>query len=169
MVAQTQKVLFLCNCCSTTLVPSLNDQLAVVVAQQVAQRRQSEGRTIAKVAQGLPWSPNGGAVVTTVNSQWTLLVGQRRRNGGTRKAEASLKLIQNVHNSTHLFTGRLTADHRASILRPRRCVCLPPASFERPVSDRPPQRALCDCFEHAQIFTATMASMAMSERPVHHP
>ena len=26
MVAATQKVLFLCNCCSTTLVPSLNDQ-----------------------------------------------------------------------------------------------------------------------------------------------
>ena len=26
MVAQTQKVLFLCNCCSTTPVPSLNDQ-----------------------------------------------------------------------------------------------------------------------------------------------
>ena len=26
MVAGTQKVLFLCNCCSTTLVPSLNDQ-----------------------------------------------------------------------------------------------------------------------------------------------
>ena len=27
VVAQTQKVLFLCNCCSTTLVPSLNDQI----------------------------------------------------------------------------------------------------------------------------------------------
>ena len=26
VVAQTQNVLFLCNCCSTTLVPSLNDQ-----------------------------------------------------------------------------------------------------------------------------------------------
>ena len=26
VVAWTQKVLFLCNCCSTTLVPSLNDQ-----------------------------------------------------------------------------------------------------------------------------------------------
>ena len=32
----------------------------------------------------------------------------------------------------------------ASILRPRRCMCLPPASFERPVSDRPPRRPLCD-------------------------
>ena len=42
------------------------------------------------------------------------------------------------------------ADPCASILRPRRCACLPPASFERPVSDR-----------HAQNFTATMASMAV--------
>ena len=61
------------------------------------------------------------------------------------------------------------ADHCASILPPRRCVCLHPASFERPVSDRPPRRPLCDCFEHAQNFTATMASMAMPERPVYHP
>ena len=121
------------------------------------------------MAEGLPWSPNGGTVVDTVISQWTLLVGQRRHNGGTRKAEASLKLIHNVHNSTHLFTGRPMADHRASILRPRRCLCLPPASFERPVSDRPPRRPLCDYFEHAQNFITTVASMAMSEHPVYHP
>ena len=66
------------------------------------------------------------------------------------------------------FTRRPMADHCASILPPRRCVCLPPASFERPVSDRPPRRPFCDCFEHVQNFTATMASMAMSERPVYH-
>ena len=74
---------------------------SAVMAQQVAQRRQSGGRTIAKVAQGLPWSPNGGTVVATVIAQWTLSVGQRRHNGGTRKAEALLKLIHNVHNSTY--------------------------------------------------------------------
>ena len=130
---------------------------------------QSRGRNIAKVAEGLPWSPKGGTVVATVIAQWTLLVGQRRHNGGTRKAEALLKLMHNVHNRTHFFTGRPMADHCASILPPWRCVCLPPASFERPVSDRPPRRPLCDCFEHAQNFTATMASMAMSERPVYHP
>ena len=67
--------------------------------------RQSGGRTIAKVAQVLPWSPNGGPVVATVIAQWTLLVGQMRHNGGTRKAEASLKLIHNVHNATHHFYG----------------------------------------------------------------
>ena len=64
------------------------------------------------------------------------------------------------------LTGRPMADHCASILRLRWCVCLHPASFERPVSDRPPRRPLCDCFEHAQNF---MASMAMPERPVYHP
>ena len=43
-----------------------------VVAQQVVQRRQSGGRTIAMVALVLPWSPNGGTVVDTVIAQWTL-------------------------------------------------------------------------------------------------
>ena len=63
---------------------------SAVMAQQVAQRRQSGGRTIAKVAEGSPWSPNGGTVVATVITQWALSVGQRRHNGGTRKAEALL-------------------------------------------------------------------------------
>ena len=117
------------------------------------------------VAQVLPWSLNGGTVVATVIAQWTPLVVQRRHNGGTRKADVSLKLIHNVR----ILTGRPMADHCASILRRRRCVCLYTASFERPVSDRPPRRPLCDCFEHAQNFTATMASMAMPERPVYHP
>ena len=58
------------------------------------------------VAQGLPWSPNGGTAVATVIAQWTLLVGQRRHNGGSREASASLKLVYNVYNSTHCFTGR---------------------------------------------------------------
>ena len=98
------------------------------------------------VAQVLPWSLNGGTVVQgrqTCRSNWYTMFA--------------------------FLTGRPMADHCASILRPRRCVCLYPASFERPVSDRPPRRPLCDCFEHAQNFTATMASMAMPERPVYHP
>ena len=67
--------------------------------------RQSGGRTIVMVNQGLPWSLNGGAVVATVVAQWMLLVGQRRHNGGTREAEASFKLIHNVYKSTHLLRG----------------------------------------------------------------
>ena len=140
-----------------------------VVSQQVGQRRQSGGRTIVMVAQWLPWSPNGGAVVATVIAQWKLLVGQMRHSGGTGEAEASLKLIQNAYNSATYSTGRPKADLCASFLRPWRCVCFPPLSFERPVSDPPPRRPLCDWFEHAQNFTATMASMGRSERPLCHP
>ena len=103
MVAQTRKVLFMCNWCSTNRVIPWNTRTATV-AQQVAQRRQSGCRTIAMVAQKLPWSPNGGIVVTTAIAQWTLLVGQRRQNG-TREAEASLKLVHNVYNSTHFLRG----------------------------------------------------------------
>ena len=102
-----------------------------VVAQQVAQRRQSGGRTIVIVAQGLPWLPNGGTVVATVVAQWTLLVDQRRHNGGTREAEAWLKLIK-IFTTVCRFYG---ADPCASILRPRRWMCFLPASFERHVSD----------------------------------
>ena len=108
---------------------------SAVVAQQVAQRRQSGGRTIAKVAEGLPWSPNGGTVVATVIAQWTLLVGQRRHNGGTRKAEALLKLIHNVQPQYVFFTGRPMADHCASILPPFvPSSCLLRATCERPTS-----------------------------------
>ena len=44
-----------------------------------------------------------------------------------------------------------------------------PSSFERPMNDRPARWPLCDCFEHAQNFTATMTSIAMSERPLCQP
>ena len=113
------------------------------------------------VAQVLPWSLNGGTVVATVIAQWTPLVGQRRHNGGTKKADVLLKFIHNVRIFHWATNGRPFCDHGD--------VCLHPASFERPVSDRPPRRPSCDCFEHAQNFTATMASMAMSERPMCHP
>ena len=137
-----------------------------VVAQQVVQRRQSGGKTIViMVAQWLPWSPNGGTLVATVITQWTLLVCQRRHTGGTREAEASLKLTHNVYNSTNYVTGAQWptpvlpfGDHGDA------CAFLLP-----PLSDRPPRRPLCDCFEHAQNFTATMASMARSERPLCYP
>ena len=131
MVAQTQKVLFLCNCYSTTLV-----------------RRSWEEE----------WRQNhchGGSRVAVV-AEW--------RHSG-RLSDRSMDAI----GRPHYFTGRPMADPCASNLRPRPCMCLPTASFERPVSDRPPRRPLCDCFEHAQNFTATMASMATLGRPLSHP
>ena len=92
-----------CFCVNATARPLCLPWMtkSAVMAQQVAQRRQSGGRTIAKVAERSPWSPNGGSVVATVIAQWTLSVRQRRHNGGTRKAEALLKLIHNVHNRTY--------------------------------------------------------------------
>ena len=104
---------------------SLEEPNTAVMAQQVAQMRQGGGRTIAMVAQGLPWSPNGGTVVATVIAQWTLLVGQRRHNGDTMEAEASLKLTHNVHNRTH-FYGATTVppfcDHSDASACPSSCL-----------------------------------------------
>ena len=131
MVAQTQKVLFLCNCYRTTLVPSWTTKIDVV-AQQVEQRRQSWGRTIAMVAQGLPWSPNGGGLVATVIVSRTLLVCQRRHNGGTRKAEA----LNMLKNSRHPWRGLSV-------------IC---ATFERP---RQPFGLLC-------AFNADLASFVVA-------
>ena len=166
VVTQTQKVLFLCNAAPPLCVPWITK--TAVEAQQVVQ---NGGRTIIMVAQGLPWSPNGGTVVATVIAQWTLLVRQRKHSGVTREAEASHKLVHNVYkyNCKNYFTGRPMTDPCASILQPRRCACLPPASFGRPVSDRPPWRPLCDCFEHAQNFTTTMTSMVRFGCPLCYP
>ena len=55
-------------------------------------------------------------------------------------------------------------NHYASILQPQQCVCLPSASFEWPLSNLPPPRPFCDCFEHAQNF---MMTMALSEHPLY--
>ena len=110
---------------------------ATVVAQQVARRRQRGGRTIAKVAEGLPWSPNGGTAVATVIAQWTLLVGQRRLNGGRRKAEALLKMIHNVHNSTYFYgatNGWPLCIHSATTAMCVPSSCLLWATCERPTS-----------------------------------
>ena len=44
-------------------------------------------------------------MVATVIAQRTLLVGQRRHNGGTQEAETSPKLMYNVYDSTHFLQG----------------------------------------------------------------
>ena len=98
--------------------------------------------------------------------QWPFNGRHWSAKGGTIVVQGRQTCHSNWYTMLAFFTGRPMADHCASILRPRRCVCLHLASFERHVSDRPPRRPLCDCFEHAQNFTATMASMAMSERPM---
>ena len=104
--------------------------------------------------------------------QWSLNGRYWAVKGGTMVIQGRQKRRSNwytMFTTVRIFTGQQVADHCISILRPRRCVRRPLASFERPVSDRRPKQTLCDCFEHAQNFTATMASMARSERPVYHP
>ena len=139
VVAQTQKVLLLCNCCSTTLVHSLHSlNHQNCCSGTLGRAKEAEWcRTITTVTQGLPLSANGSTVVATVISQWTLLIGQRRYNGGTREADASPKLIHNVYNSTHFLQddqwptpGNPFCDHGDACASP-----LPPsATCERPAS-----------------------------------
>ena len=73
------------------------------MAQQVVQRRQSGGRTIAMVAQGLSWSPNGGKVVASDRSMDAIGRPKKARWWYTSDADSLLKLIQNVNNSTLLW------------------------------------------------------------------
>ena len=148
VVAQTQKVLFLCNCCGTTLVPSLNHQNCcggTTGRTKETEWRQKHCHGGSRVA----WSSNGGTVAVTMIAHWMLLVGK----GGTVVGQGRKKHRSNLYTmftTVNIFTGRTMTDPSTSILRPRPCVCLPPASFARPASDRPPLPPVRDCFEHAQ-------------------
>ena len=132
------------------------------VAQQVVQRSHGCSRfAVHGRRMGAQWSPQ-----CSLNGRyWSA-------KGGTMGVQGRQKHRSNwytMFTTVCIFTGRPMADLCASILRPRRCACLSPASFEWPVSDRLPRRPLCDCCEYAQNFTAAMASMARSERPLCHP
>ena len=135
---------------------------AADVAQQVAQRRQSGGRTIAKVAQGLPWSPNGGTVVATVISQWSAKGVIQGRQKPRSKWCTMFITVRIFYGATD---GRPLCNHSAST-----AMCVPSSCLLWATSEQPTSSAtFVRLFEHAQNFTATMASMATSERPVYHP
>ena len=131
---------------------------AAVVAQQVAQKRQSEGRTIAMVPQVLPWSLNGGTVVATVIAQWTPWVGQKRHNGGTRKADVSLKLIHNVRIFYWATNGRPLCIRSATTLMCVPSSCLLWATCERPTSSATFVRLFWTCSKlhgvHGDVWTS---------------
>ena len=62
MVAQTQKVLFLCNCCSTTLVHSLNHQICysgTTCLAKEAEWRQNHCHGGSRVAVVAEWRHSG--------------------------------------------------------------------------------------------------------------
>ena len=134
---------------------------AAVVAQQVAQRRQSEGRTIAMVAQVLPWSLNGGTVVATVIAQWTQLVRQRRHNGGKRKADVSPTLMHNVRIFYWATNGRPLCIHSATTAMCVPSSCLLWATCERPTSSTTFVRLFWTCSKlhgdhgvHGDVWTS---------------
>ena len=161
VVAHTQKVMFMCTCGSMTHVPSLNDQICcsgTTGRTKEAEWRQKCSQTGSRIAVVAEWRHSGHHSGRSMDA-----IGRHKEGKNVAQIDTQCSL------QYYFFTGRPMANHCASILRPRRCVCLPPAYHERPVSDRPPRRPLCDCFEHAQNFTATMVSMTMSWRPVHYP
>ena len=91
---------------------------------------------------------------------------------GTMVVQGRQRLRSNWYTifitATHFYEAtndRPLYIHSATMAMPLPSSC----PFDRPVSDRPPRRPLCDCFEHAQNFTATMATMTRSERPLCHP
>ena len=66
--------------------------------------------------------------------QWSLNGRHWSAKGGTMVVQGRQTCRSNWYTMFAFFTERPMADHCASILRPRRCVCLHPASFERPTS-----------------------------------
>ena len=100
--------------------------------------------------------------------QCTLFEAQRWYRGGTKEAKVSPRLRDWAMQQNAITTWRPLANHCASILQPRQYRCAPSASFERPLSDQSHQRPFFDCCECVQNLKATMASMAIVERPVYH-
>ena len=116
------------------------------------------------VAQGLPWSPNGGTVFATVILQWTLLVGQRRHSGGAREAETSLEFI---HKQYALFygatNGRPLCNHSATTAMRMPCSCLLWATCERPTCSATFVRLFWTCSKlhgdhgvHGEVWTSSV-------------
>ena len=83
MVAGTQKVLFLCNCCTTTLVPPLNDQSCcsgTTGPAQKAERRQNHrhgGWSVAVVAEWRHSDRSMDAISRPKEAQWWYKEGRR--------------------------------------------------------------------------------------------
>ena len=126
VVVQNQKVLFLCNCCSTTLVRSLNYQNCC-----------------------------SGTTGRAKKAEWR----QNHCHSGPRVAAvAELR-----HSGRHSLLGRPMSDPCVFILRPRRCVYLPPASLERPTSSATFVRLFLTCSKphgdhgiHGVVWTSSV-------------
>ena len=133
VVAQTQKILFLCNCCSTTLVCSLNDRKCCSGRTGHAKEvewRQNHCHGGSRVAVVAEWRHSGRHSDRSMDAIGRPNEAQWWYKGGRNIAQIDTQCLQQYA----FFYGATNGDPCASILRPRRCVCLPPASFERPTS-----------------------------------
>ena len=134
VVAQTQKILFLCNCCSMNLGPYLNHQdcwSGTTSRTKEAEWRQNHCHGGPRVVVVAEWRHSGR------HAQWTPLVGQRGHNGGKREAETSFKLIHNVYNGTHFYwaiNSPTLCVHSATTAMYVPSSCLLWATCERPTS-----------------------------------
>ena len=160
VVAQTQKVLFLCNCCSTTLVPSLNDQSCCSGATgraKEAEWRQNHCQGGWRVAVVAEWRHSGRHCDRSMDA-----IGRPKEAQWWYKEGRSVAQIDTQCSQQYVFfTGWPMADHCAAILPPRRCVCLPPASFERPTSSATFVRLFWTCSKlhsdhgvHGDVWTS---------------
>ena len=109
---------------TVSFVPPSKDSIFYEQAgeAQVTQRKRKEGRTIAMVAQRLPWSQIGGTVVA--RDIIVLLVAQRRHRGGRRGAGAlpGLRLsFEAKHIHYEVSIGRPLRIHSATTT-----MCPPP-------------------------------------------
>ena len=168
VVAQTHKFLFLCNYYSTTPVPSLNDLNAAVVAQKVAQGRQNS--TLPRWLKGC----RGRRMEAQWSPQWSLNRRYWSAKGDTMVVQGRQKRRSNwypMFTPVRIFYGatndRPLCIHYDSATT---TMCLPSPCLLWATCERPTSLAtFVRLFEHAQIFTATMASMAMTKRPVYQP
>ena len=93
MVAQTQKVPFLCNCCSTTLVPSLNDQSCcsgITGRAKEAEWRQNHCQGGPMIAVVVEWRHSGrhsdlsmDATDPAKEAQWWYKLGRQKRRSNS--------------------------------------------------------------------------------------
>ena len=102
--AQTQKVLFLCNCCSTTVVPSLNHQNCCI-----GTARSHKGVWVD--AEPLSWwlkGCRGRRMEAQWSPQWSLNGGHWSAKGGTMVVQGRQRYRSNwytMFTTVRIFTG----------------------------------------------------------------
>ena len=156
--AQTQKVLFLCNCCSTTVVPSLNHQNCCI-----GTTRSHKG--VGVDAEPLSWwlkGCRGRRMEAQWSPQWSLNGRHWSAKGGTMVVQGRQRYRSNWY--TMFTTVRILPATNVLPLRIHSAITvMRPASFEWPVSDRLPWRLFWTCSKlhgvhgvHDEVWTSSV-------------